>query len=96
MGKKNIELFNETAEKIAKGDIKLDKNISHNAELTEAFLKKIYDKDDKKKKEYLRIKEKTIGVEFELEPDKKNAIDSFLSELSLQEKEFFSAKAFEI
>lgn len=56
----------------------------------------IYDKDDEKKKEYLRIKEKTIGVEFELEPDKKNAIDSFLSELSLQEKEFFSAKAFEI
>ena len=46
VGKKNIELFNETAEKIAKGDIKLDKNISHNAELTEAFLKKIYDKDN--------------------------------------------------
>ena len=44
--KRNIELFNETAEKIAKGDIKLDKNISHNAELTEAFLKKIYDKDN--------------------------------------------------
>lgn len=46
MVKRNIELFNETAEKIAKGDIKLDKNISHNAELTEAFLKKIYDKDN--------------------------------------------------
>lgn len=46
VGKKNIELFNETAEKIAKGDIKLDKNISPNAELTEAFLKKIYDKDN--------------------------------------------------
>ena len=46
VGKRNIELFNETAEKIAKGDIKLDKNISHNAELTEAFLKKIYDKDN--------------------------------------------------
>ena len=46
VAKKNIELFNETAEKIAKGDIKLDKNISHNAELTEAFLKKIYDKDN--------------------------------------------------
>ncbi len=44
--KRNIELFNETAEKIAKGDIKLDKNISPNAELTEAFLKKIYDKDN--------------------------------------------------
>ena len=46
MDKKNMELFHETAEKIAKGDIKLDKNISPNAELTEAFLKKIYDKDN--------------------------------------------------
>lgn len=46
MSKKNVKLFNETAEKIAKGDIKLDKNISHNAELTEVFLKKIYDKDN--------------------------------------------------
>lgn len=56
----------------------------------------IFDKDEEKKKEYLRIKEKTIGVEFELEPDKKNAIDFFLSELSLQEKEYFSAKILEI
>lgn len=56
----------------------------------------IYDKEEEKKREYLRIKEKTIGVEFELEPDKKNAIDSFLSELSLQEKEYFSTKIFEI
>ena len=56
----------------------------------------IYDKDEEKKKEYLRIKEKTIGVEFELEPDKKDAIDSFLSELSLQEKGFFSEKTFVI
>lgn len=56
----------------------------------------IYDKDEEKKNEYLRIKEKTIGVEFELEPDKKNAIDSFLSELSLQEKDSFATKIFKI
>lgn len=57
---------------------------------------KISDRDNEKKEEYLRIKEKTIGVEFELEPDKKAAIDSFISELSLGEKDFFSAKIFEI
>ena len=57
---------------------------------------KIFDKKKQKKKEYLRIKEKTIGVEFELEPDKKAAINSFISELSLGEKDFFASKVLDI
>ena len=46
MAEKNKKLANKTAEEIAKGNIKLDKNISPNADLTEAILKKIYDKDN--------------------------------------------------
>ena len=46
MAEKNKKLANKTAEEIVKGNIKLDKNISPNADLTEAILKKIYDKDN--------------------------------------------------
>lgn len=50
---------------------------------------KIYDEDAQKKNEYLRIKEKTIGIEFTIEPDKNDAIESFVTELSLEKKDFF-------
>jgi hypothetical protein len=44
--------------------------------------------DDKNKEEYLKIKEKTIGIEFLIEPEKETAIDSFLEELSLTDEIF--------
>ena len=46
VAEKNKKLFNKTAEEIARGNIKLDENMSSTAKLTEAFLKKIYDKDN--------------------------------------------------
>ncbi len=46
MSQKNRKLVNITVEEIAKGNIKLDENMSSTAKLTEAFLKKIYDKDN--------------------------------------------------
>ena len=46
VAEKNKKLFNKTAEEIARGNIKLDENMSSTAKLTEAFLKKIYDKNN--------------------------------------------------
>ncbi len=46
MFKKNKKLFEQTAQKIADDEIKLDKDVSHNADLTTAFIKKIYDKNN--------------------------------------------------
>jgi|GEM_PF-1081668 len=57
---------------------------------------KISENDEKKRKEYFQIKEKTIGIEFEIETDKKNAIIKFISLLPFQKKEFFEKKTLEI
>ena len=46
MFKNNKKLVEQTAQKVANDEVKLDKNVSHNADLTTAFLKKIYDKDN--------------------------------------------------
>lgn len=46
---------------------------------------KIACKDAVKKKEYLQIKEKTIGMEFQIEPVFKEAINQFVKDLSLAE-----------
>ena len=57
---------------------------------------KISEYNENKRKEYFQIKEKTIGVEFEIEPDKKDAIEFFLSSLSFPKKDFFENKTLEI
>lgn len=46
MCENNKKLVEQTAQKIANDEIKLDKNVSHNADLTTAFLKKAYDKNN--------------------------------------------------
>lgn len=53
---------------------------------------KIADKSNDEKNEYLKIKEKTIGIEFTIEPNKNDAINSFISELSLTQTEFLVKK----
>ena len=53
---------------------------------------KIADKSDDEKNEYLKIKEKTIGIEFTIEPNKNDAITSFISELSLTQTDFYTQK----
>ncbi len=53
---------------------------------------KIADKSENEKNEYLRIKEKTIGIEFTIEPNKKDAINSFISELPLTQTDFYAQK----
>ena len=53
---------------------------------------KICDKNEDEKNEYLKIKEKTIGIEFTIEPNKKDAINSFVSELSMPQTEFLVKK----
>jgi hypothetical protein len=53
----------------------------------------IITKDDNKSKEdYLKIKEKTIGIEFLIEPEIETAIDAFIEELSLADEKFSSFK----
>lgn len=47
---------------------------------------KIAEDDENKKREYLQIKEKTIGMEFQIEPAFDEAIQQFLEEISFQEK----------
>lgn len=53
---------------------------------------KIADKSNDEKNEYLKIKEKTIGIEFTIEPNKNDAINSFISELSLTQTDFYVQK----
>lgn len=53
---------------------------------------KIADKSNDEKNEYLKIKEKTIGIEFTIEPNKNDAINSFISELSIPQTDFFVKK----
>lgn len=48
------------------------------------------------KNEYSQIKEKTIGIEFEIEPDKEEAINSFISEFNFEDKDFIKEKTIEI
>jgi len=43
----------------------------------------ILERDETLKYEYLKIKEKTIGIDFSIKPERESAIDSFLKELSL-------------
>lgn len=57
---------------------------------------KIFNEDEKKKNDYFKIKEKTIGIEFEIKPDKEKAIDDFISKLSFGDKDFFKNKVNEI
>ncbi|MBP5434916.1 AAA family ATPase [bacterium] len=42
-------------------------------------------KNDEKNREYFQIKEKTIGMEFQIEPDFDEAINQFVNDLSLAE-----------
>lgn len=53
---------------------------------------KIADKSENEKNDYLKIKEKTIGIEFTIEPNKNEAISSFISELSLTKTDFYVQK----
>lgn len=46
---------------------------------------KIFNKDTEKKNEYLRIKEKTIGMEFQVKPEFENAISQFIEEIKFEE-----------
>jgi hypothetical protein len=48
----------------------------------------IITKDKKYKDEYLKIKEKTIGIEFLIYPEIEGAIDAFIKELSLTDEIF--------
>ena len=57
---------------------------------------KICDKNENEKNEYLKIKEKTIGIEFTIEPNKKDAINSFVSNLSIEEGNYYERKILEI
>lgn len=57
---------------------------------------KIYGKSEYEKNEYLQIKEKIIGIEFTIVPEKENAVKSFVSELSLSKESFFVEKTLEI
>ena len=57
---------------------------------------KIAEKNEQKKTEYLQIKEKIIGIEFEIEPDSERAIDHFVEILPFQNKDFFKTKTKEI
>lgn len=57
---------------------------------------KIYGKSEEEKDEYLQIKEKIIGIEFTIVPEKENAVKSFVSELSLSKESFFVEKTLEI
>jgi len=57
---------------------------------------KIYGKSEEEKNEYLQIKEKIIGIEFTIVPEKENAVKSFVSELSLSKESFFVEKTLEI
>lgn len=57
---------------------------------------KIAKKDEEKKTEYLQIKEKIIGIEFEIEPDSESAIEHFVEILPFQNKDFFKTKTKEI
>jgi len=57
---------------------------------------KIAEQDEQKKTEYLQIKEKIIGIEFEIEPDSERAIDHFVEILPFQNKDFFKTKTKEI
>ena len=57
---------------------------------------KIAKKDEEKKTEYLQIKEKIIGIEFEIEPDSERAIEHFVEILPFQNKDFFKTKTKEI
>lgn len=53
---------------------------------------KIADNSNDEKNEYLKIKEKTIGIEFTIEPNKNDAINSFISELSLSKNGSYAQK----
>lgn len=59
---------------------------------------KIFEKDEHKKKEYLQVKEKTIGIEFEIESNKENATQAFVSSFNFEneDKEFLKNKLFTI
>ena len=57
---------------------------------------KIAEKNEQKKAEYLQIKEKIIGIEFEIEPDSESAINHFVEILPFQNKDFFKTKTKEI
>ena len=57
---------------------------------------RITKKDEEKKTEYLQIKEKIIGIEFEIEPDSERAIEHFVEILPFQNKDFFKTKTKEI
>lgn len=57
---------------------------------------KIYGKSEEEKNEYLQIKEKIIGIEFTIVPEKENAVKSFVFELSLSKESFFVEKTLEI
>lgn len=48
------------------------------------------------KEEYSQIKEKTVGIEFEIEPDKEEAINSFISEFNFENRDFIKEKTTEI
>ena len=57
---------------------------------------KIYGNSEYETNEYLQIKEKIIGIEFTIVPEKENAVKSFVSELSLSKESFFVEKTLEI
>jgi hypothetical protein len=48
--------------------------------------------DEDSKDKYRKIKEKTIGIEFLIEPESERAIDSFIEELSLTDEKFDGIK----
>ncbi|WP_428771229.1 hypothetical protein V1L52_04985 [Treponema sp. HNW] len=57
---------------------------------------KISEENFQKKQEYLQIKEKAIGIEFEIEPDIDNAIRFFVNKPEFKNKDFFVNKTTEI
>ncbi len=57
---------------------------------------KISETDKEAKERFLQIKEKTIGFEFEIKPDKKNAIKAFIEELKLSEFDYLAQNVEEI
>lgn len=56
---------------------------------------KIANKNDEEKKEFTQIKEKTIGIEFKVELEYEEALDTFLTEFNI-DKDFYKKKTIDI
>lgn len=56
---------------------------------------KIANKNDEEKQEFTQIKEKTIGIEFKVELEYEEALDTFLTEFNI-DKDFYKKKTIDI